>query len=306
MNQNQKIPDAIGYCRVSTVMQKADGISLETQLKTIEQYCQFKNLNLIKTYTDAGVSGKSMNREQLKLAFSEIKSDNYFIVYDLSRFSRNTLEAIGMVQEFGNRNIHFISIKNDIDLSTPMGRCIFTVLMSFYQLERENLSKTISDNMQRISKEGKLRSRPSFGWKFVGKDRDFLPIPEQMKVIDKIMKLYSEGVNRNRIATILNADGDNSCLNLNKRTNTESFKVFYPDTIKYILKSQGIIVNNTSYRPSDERIISHHKTNTTPPLDQSSSNPQNPQIEETSEPSDPSNISANLVQTPNFILEFVN
>jgi site-specific DNA recombinase len=182
-------------------------------------------------------------------------------VYDLSRFSRNTLEAMTMVKDFQDRNVNFVSIKNDMDLSSPMGRCMFRMLMSFYELERDNIAANVKANMQRLSAEGKLRSRAPFGWRFAGKDKDMEPDPEQQFVISKIISMYNTSTSFNQIAQILNSSGDNRILNNNKRTASET-PVFYSHTIKRILMDQGIIASDNSKRkPLNQRLLSYHKSN---------------------------------------------
>jgi DNA invertase Pin-like site-specific DNA recombinase len=260
MDHFSSLLNARGYCRVSTTLQSSEGVSLETQMKTIQQYCDFKGYNCIKIYTDAGISGASMDRPQLQLLVSEIQPNEFFIVYDLSRFSRNTLEAMSMVKYFQDRNIHFVSIKNDMDLSSPMGRCMFRMLMSFYELERDNIAANVKANMQRLSAEGKLRTKAPFGWRFVGKDKDMVPDPEQQLVISKIIAMYNTSTSFNQIAQILNLSGDNRFLNNNKKT-PSSNPVFYSNTIKRILIDQGIISSsNPKRKPLNQRLVSYHKS----------------------------------------------
>ncbi|MEM3062440.1 MAG: recombinase family protein [Nitrososphaerota archaeon] len=252
---------AIGYCRVSTTIQQNDGVSLETQAKTIQQYCDFKNIKLLAMYSDAGLSGKSKDRPELQKAIAALIPGQYFIVYDLSRFSRNTLDAINMVKDFQDHNISFVSIKNDIDLSTPMGRCMFRMLMSFYELERDNIVANVKANMQRLIQEGKLRTKAPFGWKFVGKNQDMIPDPEQQSIIEKIKEMHLSGLNFNQIAKRLNLTGDNKCLNNNKKKLSEN-PIFYSHTIKRILINQDIIPSdNPKHIPLNQRIVSHHKVN---------------------------------------------
>lgn len=260
--QSEKLLSAIGYCRVSTLYQKEEGVSLETQAKAIQKHCEYRDFTLDKIYTDAGVSGKSTNRPELQKALSEIKPEQYFIVYDLSRFSRNTLEAMTMVKEFEESNIHFVSIKNDIDFSTPMGRYMFRSLMSFYELERDNIAANVKANMQRLSDEGKLRTKAPFGWKFVGKDKDMEQDSEQQAVISKVKLMHNSGLSMNKIAQTLNVSGDGKVLNNNKKTLSAN-PVFYSHTIKRILIDQGIISDGSSRKPLNQRIVSHHKSTVT-------------------------------------------
>jgi hypothetical protein len=96
-----------------------------------------------------------------------------------------------------------------------------------------NISANVSANMLRASREGKLRNRQPFGYKFVGKDKDFEEIPEQMIVLNKILIWHDRGINNSKIAKYLNDSGDNIVLSLNKK---DKIQLFYPETVRNILK----------------------------------------------------------------------
>lgn len=256
------IPVARGYCRVSTSMQ-LDGVSLETQHKRIQAHCDYKGLNLIKCYEERGVSGKNIERPALQSLLSDLNKGEYVIVADLSRLSRNTRDALGLFETFKSRGVHFVCLSPDIDFSTPVGELLFTVMMAVHRLERQNISMHVSNNMQRLSKEGKLRSRAPFGYKFVGKDRDLEPEPTQQAVIEKIKTLHAANMKLAQIAKQLNAHGDNLTLLNNKKTVPgDKVPVFYAQTIKRILQDQGLV---TLAKPNErvtleQRITSHHKS----------------------------------------------
>ncbi len=264
------MPSARGYCRVSTTMQSEDGVSLDTQRKRIDEFCTYKHLNLTKIYEDAGISAKNMSgRPALQQLMSEVQKGDYVIVCDLSRLSRNTSDALNMFEEFKTKGVFFVCLNPNIQFDTPIGELMFTVLMAVHRLERQNISSHVSANMQMLSKEGKLRSRPPFGYRFVGKDQDLQPEPTQMKVVDKIKALHATGMGYTKIAKKLNEEGDNLCLNNNKRsarmTNDAPEKVplFYAQTIKRILADYGVI-SDPDRVPIEKRIISNHKPNDPP------------------------------------------
>lgn len=253
----QNMPVARGYCRVSTSMQ-LDGISLDTQQKRIKEYCTFRHMNLIKTYEDAGISAKNIDRPALRLLMKEMEKGDSVIICDLSRLSRRTSDALQLFDDFKKRGINFICLNPSIEFSTPIGQLMFTVLMAVHQLERENISSHVKANMNQLSREGKLRSRPPFGYKFMGKDLDLQPEPEQQKVIEKIKALHAEGHGYTKIATILNEAEDNLCLNNNKRVPTQDPPKFYAQTVKRILADCGSIQDPNRQLVS-KRIVSHRK-----------------------------------------------
>ena len=251
---------ARGYARVSTKMQSRDGISLATQKERILAHCSYKNLTLLEFYEDAGISGKSMDRPALQKLLQDMTKGSYVIVYDLYRLGRNTRDSLDMLELFMEKGVYFVCLNPDIDYSTPVGELMFTVISAIGRMERRNISANVSINMQRISQEGKLRSRPPFGYKFIGKDKDLEPVPEQIKVLNKILNMYDQGISRSRISRILNEGGDNLCLNLNKKETKEKVQIFYPETIKNILKHYRPVNSEKEVIPVEKRLISYHKT----------------------------------------------
>lgn len=259
MASKSSISSAVGYCRVSTKMQKAEGVSLETQEKAIQLYCVLKGITLRAVYSEA-FSGKSSTRIEFKRALDDVRSGEFFIVHDLARFSRSTLDAMMIVKSFDERGVQFVSIRENIDLSDPMGRCLFRMLMNFYELERDKISANVKANLQRLSAEGKLRTKAPFGWRYVSKDKDMEKDPEQQVVIAKIVDMHRAGHNLNKIAQILNSSGDGRTLNNNKKTPSPN-PVFYSHTIKRILMDQGVVPpDDPKRKPLDQRITSHHKS----------------------------------------------
>ncbi len=255
-----KNPICRGYVRVSTDFQVQDGVSIETQVKRIKSYCELKDWDLVKIYIDEGVSGKDRNRPQLQQLFSDISKDEFMLITDLSRFSRSTLDAITMVKDLEDKGAFLVTINDNIDFSTPMGRCMFRMLMSFHELERETISANISINMQRLSREGKLRTRPPFGWKFIGKDQDLEPVPSQQECLESIKQMYLAGMKIAQITKTLNKNGLAKCLQDNKRNvKPELEPQFYDQTVRRILIDHKIIQVDKPVVNLESRITSQHK-----------------------------------------------
>jgi site-specific DNA recombinase len=256
-NENKKI--AKGYIRVSTIMQKEEGVSLETQSSRIQEYCTYKKLDLIKVYQDAGISGKNMtDRPGIQEVIAELQKGENIIFTELSRLGRNTMDVItfnGLVQEKG---ANLICLSPDIDFSTPLGELVMTVLASFNQYERKMIAKNISINMQRLVADGKLRGKSPFGYKFVGKDKDLEPVEEQQEVIEFVLMWYGQSWNLTKIANELNNAGYGPTLNLNKAKVTNLNPKFYAETVRRILADYGQI-DRLQGKPIEQKIVSHHK-----------------------------------------------
>ena len=253
--ENKKL--ARGYVRVSTTRQVEEGVSLETQVKLIQKYCAYEELDLVKIYEDAGISGRNTtDRPKLQELLFDVKKDDYVIVCNLARLGRSTKDVVNIIHDFKVKGINFVCLDPRIDGSTPMGRAMIGMMSVLNELERENISTNTSINMKRLAAEGKLRGRSPFGYKFVGKDKDMEEVPEQQEVIQLIVQSYNAGMNMNKIAQHLNNSDRGPTLNLNKKTPTGDPK-FYPETVKTILQNHGLIA--TDSKPVEQRIVSFHK-----------------------------------------------
>ena len=138
------------YVRVSTEKQVKDGITIEQQQEDIQKYCSYQNNIIVKTYIDEGYSGLDLERPQFNLLLSEAKSNELIIVWDLSRFSRETWHAIKTAKELFKNKIYLVSLKDKIDLSTAMGQCMFTMTCAFFELERSKTAERTSAALQHL------------------------------------------------------------------------------------------------------------------------------------------------------------
>jgi len=243
------LPIALGYLRVSTIMQKEEGISLDTQETRIKDYCKYKQFQEPIFYKDEGISGKNMKRPQLIKLLEDIKEGTYIIVAELSRLSRNTKDALNILEQINNKKGILISLSPDIDFSSPSGKMMYTMLSAFSTFERDTISERVSVNMKNLSKQNKLRPKPPFGFKFIGKDKDMVKDQEQQVILDIIKKKYSEGNGYTKISRYLNENYFNKTLKHSEN------QIFYPQTIKNILADHNLINYNRKAKKINEKYL---------------------------------------------------
>jgi site-specific DNA recombinase len=241
-----------GYIRVSTNMQKEDGISLDTQKKLIEDYCLYKHMDLKKIYSDAGKSAGTMDREALQILLTMISKGTYIIVAELSRLSRNATDALNILTLIKKKGGYLISLNPDIDFSSPIGQMMYTMLSGFHELERSQISERVSKNMQNLSKQKKLRGKPPYGWKFISKEKEMIEDQEQQEVKKIIKEMYEIKKNLSKIANYLNENGYTKTL---KKPN-QKFDAY---KIKCILSDDGII--KTKRKKIEERFLGIREKN---------------------------------------------
>ena len=183
----------LGYIRVSTASQVKRGHSLEYQEEAIRKYCDAYNLTLVHPlYVDRGLSAVK-DRPRFNSMMQRILNDNDVmgvVVHDLTRFGRSTEELLTQIKLLDMHGKRFISIKENLDISTKTGRMTLGFLALIADFERE----TILERMR----EGKEYAR-------VHGTKSGLPMHRPRKVIDwgEVKRLRREGISWNRTARLV-------------------------------------------------------------------------------------------------------
>ncbi|APQ67314.1 recombinase family protein [Clostridium botulinum] len=195
------------------------GESVENQIEMCKEYLKrnFNNIDDIEIYEDEGFSGKDTNRPKFKKMIKAAKNKkfNILICYRLDRISRNVADFSNTIEELQKYNIDFISIKEQFDTSTPMGRAMMNIAAVFAQLERETIAERIKDNMVELAKTGRwLGGTSPLGYKSEpieysnedGKSKKMYKLTEvenEMNIVKLIYKLYLEKRGFSSVATYL-------------------------------------------------------------------------------------------------------
>jgi DNA invertase Pin-like site-specific DNA recombinase len=137
------------------------GESIENQIELCRQYIlvhytDVKDENIM-IYEDEGFSGGNMERPQFKRMMLDAKDKKFtaIVCYRLDRISRNIGDFAKLIEELNVLEISFVSIKEQFDTSSPMGRAMMYIASVFSQLERETITERIRDNMQELAKTGR-------------------------------------------------------------------------------------------------------------------------------------------------------
>ena len=108
-------------------------------------------------FEDEGFSGGNLKRPDFQKMMEQVRRRRFraIVVYRLDRISRNISDFTGLIDELTKLDVSFISIREQFDTGTPMGRAMMFIISVFSQLERETIAERIRDNMQELAKTGR-------------------------------------------------------------------------------------------------------------------------------------------------------
>lgn len=191
------------YSRKSKITDS--GESIANQIELCKEYLShhFQQYT-ITVYEDEGFSGGNTNRPEFQKLMYEIKERkfNVLMCYRLDRISRNVADFASTLDILQKYEVSFISIKEQFDTSTPMGRAMVYIASVFAQLERETIAERIKDNMLELAKDGRwLGGQTPLGFTsepLLYYDSDFKekkmfklsPIPSELEQVKLIYNKY--------------------------------------------------------------------------------------------------------------------
>jgi len=108
-------------------------------------------------FEDEGFSGGNLKRPDFQRMMEGVRKHRFkaIVVYRLDRISRNISDFTGLIDELTKLDVSFVSIREQFDTSTPMGRAMMFIISVFSQLERETIAERIRDNMHELAKTGR-------------------------------------------------------------------------------------------------------------------------------------------------------
>ena len=190
------------YIRVSSEEQAKEGYSLNAQKNKLEEYAQFKDYWVYKIYTDAGVSGKSIKgRKAFQEMIEDAKQEKFSatLVYKFDRAWRNVRDAIVTLEDLSKIGVDFISITENIDTTTAMGKAVFGVISVFAQLERDLTGERLNLTLHDKFNSGINIGRCPTGYKWDKKKKIMIIDDKKAEMIRDIFKMASEKINYKEI-----------------------------------------------------------------------------------------------------------
>lgn len=199
------------YTRVSTMAQ-TEGYSLEAQVERLREYAEYRDLQIVGEYCDAGKSGKSIKGRP---AFQEMLDDivngkddiSYVLVFKLSRFGRNAADVLKSMQLLNDYDVDLVCVDDAIDSSTQGGRLTLVILSAVAEIERENITVQFNaGRMQKILEGGWPGGPTPYGYRNVKKQMQIEPT--EAELVKKMFETFLlDGMTTTSVAAYMNENG---------------------------------------------------------------------------------------------------
>lgn len=147
------------YSRVSTIDK---GQKPEAQADELRRYCHSRGWKMIEEIADHGFSGGTDQRPGLKhlMKLARERKIDVVAVTKLDRFARSLKHLVGVLDEFASIGVVFVSVNDQIDLTTASGRLMVHLLAAFAEFERSLVSDRTKAGLAHARRLGKVLGRP--------------------------------------------------------------------------------------------------------------------------------------------------
>src|ERR1022692_4459256 len=146
-------------------------------------------------FDDGGYTGGNMDRPALKrlLAAVESRSVDCVVVYKVDRLSRSLMDFARIIEVFDQNGVSFVSVTQQFNTTTSIGRLTLNILLSFAQFEREIISERTRDKMSAAQRKGKwIGGHPFLGYDIDPKGGRIVVNPEEAEQVRTLFGLYLE------------------------------------------------------------------------------------------------------------------
>ena len=137
----------VAYVRVSTVEQNE-----ERQIESLNKY------DIEKWYTEK-VSGKNTDRPKLLEMLDFVREGDTIYIHDFSRLARSTKDLLEILELLENKKVNLVSVKENMDTSTPFGKLSITVIAAINEFERANILERQKEGISIAKKKGVYKGR---------------------------------------------------------------------------------------------------------------------------------------------------
>jgi DNA invertase Pin-like site-specific DNA recombinase len=146
------------YARVST----HHGQDPELQLRELREYAVSRGWQITQEYIDIGVSGSKDSRPALNRLMADASRRRFdaILVWKLDRFARSLRHLVNALAELEALGVAFVSLRDNLDLSTPSGRLMFQIIGAMAEFERSLIQERVKAGLRNAIAKGRRLGRP--------------------------------------------------------------------------------------------------------------------------------------------------
>ena len=146
------------YARVSTL----HGQNPEMQLSELREYAGHRGWTIVGEYVDQGVSGSKESRPELNRLTTDAhwRKFDAVLVWKIDRFGRSLKHLVNALEDLAAYGVAFVSLRDNLDLSTPSGRLMFQIIGAMAEFERSLIQERVRAGLRNARAKGKRLGRP--------------------------------------------------------------------------------------------------------------------------------------------------
>lgn len=152
-----EIKNVVIYSRVSTLHQDA-----EMQTRELREFASHRGWNVTAEYVDRGQSGAKESRPELNRLMADAHQCRFdaVLVWKIDRFGRSLKHLVNAISDLEAYNVAFVSLRDNIDLSTASGRLMFQVIAAMAEFERSLIKERVRAGLKNAATKGHFPGRP--------------------------------------------------------------------------------------------------------------------------------------------------
>lgn len=198
---------AVAYARFSSNNQREE--SIDAQIRAINEYATHNHIDIIETFSDEAVSGKTDNRNNFQIMINKIIKGyinvDAVLVHKFNRFARNKYDSALYKKKLKDKGVKVISVSQKID-DTPEGQLLEGFLETIDQYYSANLALEVQKGIRENALKGKAVGGKAVYGLSIDKNGYYYP-NENAYIVKQIFKDYADGVPKTEICRRLNEKG---------------------------------------------------------------------------------------------------
>jgi site-specific DNA recombinase len=202
---------ATGYLRVSTDAQAGeDRFGLESQTEAIRNFAKSQGYELVSWYTDAGVSGGTLERPELQRLLEDSRAGQFQVVLvaKMDRVARDLMAQLWLEKELLRADIEIVSVAEPFRGQDATNRLFRQIIGAFAEFEKARIADRMSGGRKVKASQGRYAGGGiPLGYKAQRGVGKYLVDPEKVVVVKRTFQMAEDGLNLQEIADRLNQEG---------------------------------------------------------------------------------------------------